>query len=120
MGDSVSIETGRIQERASKLCEGCGTRLTIGAPKAQETWPQRLTLTVDQRDLLLIAAAEYEELSEQAQTISNAVEFIDWISPSVLEEERKRAYDAEIREMRKRQHEQVRNQNRRDMRRGAA
>lgn len=83
---TVKVETGRTLQRHTKLCEGCNARLTIGEPKAQSdsNWWQRLTLTEEQRDLLLVAAAEYEELSEEAGTISNAVEYVDWISPSVL------------------------------------
>jgi hypothetical protein len=118
-GAAMTVETGRTQERASKLCEGCGARLTLGSPKANDTWPARLTLTVDQRDLLLIAAAEYRDLCDEAGEYQDVIQFVDWLSPSVLEEERQRAFEAEIRHMRKLQHEQARSQNQRDMRRTA-
>jgi hypothetical protein len=77
----VKLYTGRTYDR-HRYCQGCGARITIGEPKAGDdtTWWQRLTLTAEQRDLLLIGAAEYEDLCEDTGTISNAVEFVDWCS----------------------------------------
>lgn len=79
------LRTGRLKARTRPLyCESCGVRRTIGEPKARDTWTSRLTLTPEEHDWLLVAAAEFEELSEDAQTVSNAVDFVDWIRKDVV------------------------------------
>ena len=85
MNRQGTVVTGRQKARLTeKLCIGCGMRRSIGDPKPNAIWPQRLSLTPEQVDLILVAAAEFEELSEQAGTISNAVDFADWMSVDAL------------------------------------
>ena len=81
------VTTGRTLLREWQLCQGCNARLTIGEPRTSDdsAWWQRLRLTEQQRDLLLLAAAEYRDLCEEAGEYQDVVEMIDWLSPSVLE-----------------------------------
>lgn len=67
-------------------CHGCHARVMVGEPNPSAYWTAALNLADWQVDLLLNAAAEYEELSEDSQHISNAIEFVDWLSPDVLPE----------------------------------
>lgn len=77
--------TGRVKARSGPLyCATCGMRRLIGEPKARDAWTSQLTLTKREHEWLLVAAAEFEELSEEAQTVSNAVDFIDWIRADVV------------------------------------
>lgn len=84
MGDRSGVTTGRNLTRVGNVCHGCHARIEIGEPKGSDSWPARLSLTKDQVDLLLLAAVEYEEMSEEAQHISNACEFVDWLAPDVI------------------------------------
>jgi hypothetical protein len=59
-------------------------RLSVGDPSPSATWPQRLNLSREQVGLLLEAAAEFEELAEDAGVVSNAVDAIDWLSVDAL------------------------------------
>ncbi len=70
----------------SAYCEGCGVRLTLGEPKAGDAWTSMLRLRPKQRDLLLQAAAEYRELTEEVGEYQDVVQFLDWISVDVVEE----------------------------------
>lgn len=79
---------GRTYVRTRHRCEGCQARITIGFPKTNLHWAERLHLTSEQVDHILQAAAEYEAFSEDAGTISNAVEFIDWMAVDALRRER--------------------------------
>ena len=54
-------------------------RLMVGEPRASSAWPALLSLTPEQVDVLLMAAAEWEELGG-----GTAVEFLDWASVDAL------------------------------------
>lgn len=78
-------ETGRIYPRSRTYqCESCKVRNAIGEPRASDTWPARLHLTEVQLDLLLVAAAEFRDLSIEAGEPVNAIAFLDWIRPDAL------------------------------------
>lgn len=74
---------GRADTRDS-YCLGCGARRTIGAPNSRGYWAQRLRLTPEQVDDLLVAAQEYAELCEESNIVETAVEFVDWMSIDAL------------------------------------
>jgi hypothetical protein len=81
--------TGRTLARTNNyVCESCKVRRALGEPKPNDSWAQRLHLTQLQIDLLLLAATEFELLSEDAGTVSNAVDFVDWCAPDALDEVR--------------------------------
>lgn len=82
----MSTLTGRTNGPAHRdsLCHSCEARVKIGEPRARPLWAQRLRLTAEQHDLLLVAAAEYAELSDEAGEYELAVEFVDWIRPDVV------------------------------------
>lgn len=63
----------------SSYCQGCDMRLLVGEPRASSAWPALLMLTPEQVDVLLMAAAEWEELGG-----GTAVEFVDWMSVDAL------------------------------------
>lgn len=86
MTNPVHIRTGR--ERSRWICPGCHERIMVGEPRATVTWPAQLTLTPDQVKLLLIAAAEYAELSEEAGEWESAVGFVDWMAVDALRGEK--------------------------------
>lgn len=71
------VRTGRIDSR--RLCASCESRVLYGDPRPGDTWAARLRLTREQLDLLLCAAAEFIEAGD-----GSAVEFVDWISGTVL------------------------------------
>jgi hypothetical protein len=73
--------------QATAYCQSCGTRRTVGEPRTTETWYLRLrelTLNPEQLDLLLQAAAEYADLSEEAGEYESAIGFLDWVRPDAL------------------------------------
>jgi hypothetical protein len=84
MPRDTGVETGRKLQRTPRRCEGCEARLTIGDPKPNGAWAQRLKLTPEQVDLLLIAAAEYRDLCDEAGEYQEAVAFVDWVSVDAL------------------------------------
>lgn len=83
-GDGLMSAAGRSHVRGKYVCEACRMRRAIGEPKGNDLWPQRLNLAQEQIDQLTVAAVEFEELSEAAGTISNAVDFVDWVSVDAL------------------------------------
>ncbi len=74
-------------------CESCGVRLTVGEPKVNDTWTTQLTLTAKEWNLLLMAAAEFDELCEGTGYIPLATDFCDWLKPDVVT-----GYSDELRE----------------------
>jgi hypothetical protein len=78
----VGVTTGRTMER--KACPGCNLRYSVGAPQASDTWPARLSLSPYQLDLLLLAAAEFRELCDEAGEYADCVDFLDWVRPDAL------------------------------------
>jgi hypothetical protein len=70
---------GRRYIRTQALCHGCEARRMVGEPRSNDLWPQRLTLTEQQRADLLAAAAEYRDLCEEESIVETAVEFLDWV-----------------------------------------
>ena len=74
---------GRLNGKAN-YCESCNARLTYGEANPNALWYPRLQLSEDQVNFLLIAAAEFSELSRQADDPADAVEFVDWLRPSVI------------------------------------
>jgi hypothetical protein len=82
--DSKSRVGRSLPRKVTYTCEGCGIRKAIGQPKSKDLWAQQLQLSRVQVDMLLAAAVEFEELSEDAGTVSNAVDFVDWASVDAL------------------------------------
>lgn len=77
--------TGREAARGRRgICLSCQQRYMLGEPKASESWPAQLHLSAEQVDLLLIAAAEYRDLCEEAGEYETVVAFVDWLAPDVL------------------------------------
>jgi len=73
----------------SGLCEGCQMRLTIGYPTVSTEdgtgppWSQRLDLDERRIKDLTEAAAEFDQITEDAgMGRFTALEFIDWLTPS--------------------------------------
>ena len=66
-------------------CQGCNVRLLVGEPKAGEgMWPAQLHISAAMMDVLLIAAAEFRDLCEEAGEYADAVEFVDWVRPDAI------------------------------------
>lgn len=82
----------RINVKAG-YCQSCSARLTIGEPNGNERWALRLQLSEEQIHDLLQAAAEYRDLCEEAGEYEYAVQFVDWLIPSVRP--RVTVYDAD-------------------------
>lgn len=78
----MSRHTGR--ERTRWICPGCDQRIYLGEPKAIGSWAQRLHLSREQYDLLLMAAAEYRDLSDAAGEYESVVSFVEWVSVDAL------------------------------------
>ena len=72
------LVAGRIDARKFR-CPGCDARMMYGEPRPNLTWPVRLRLDPETADLLLVAAAEFSELSAEAGEYESAVAFIDWV-----------------------------------------
>lgn len=83
MTEKGAVLTGRISDRG-RLCAGCGERIKLGTPKPSSAWAARLRLTPEQVDLLLVAAAEYAEASDEVGEYESAVEFVDWVRLDAL------------------------------------
>lgn len=86
---------GRITDRSRKRCPTCDARFQFGEPKGTDSWPRRLSLSQEQVNLLLTAAAEFMELhheyvrrslkeGEPPPDMPSAVEFMDWVAPDAL------------------------------------
>jgi hypothetical protein len=86
----MSTKSGRTNQcseckRRAPRCASCDARTEFGEPRPGDAWTTQLWLTRDEFDLLLVAAAEYEEIAEEAQLISSAVTFLDWIQKDCVE-----------------------------------
>ena len=79
---AYGVETGRRAER--NPCPSCEVRFKVGKPKATDTWPVQLTMSPAQLDLLLVAAAEFRDLCDEAGEYNDAVSFVDWVRPDAL------------------------------------
>jgi len=85
------IQTGRklagrprvSSESGPRYCPDCDARMVWGEPNPNYPW-DRLRFTDDQMDLLLLAASEFDKISEDNGDESWAVSFVDWIRPDVL------------------------------------
>lgn len=75
---------GRNLQRTGRLCESCNARLTYGSPKGSGNWAGALRLTREQHDLLLMAAAEWDEINAEVEEPGDTVAFGDWIAVDVL------------------------------------
>jgi len=85
--------TGRTFVREKHTCESCKTRQRVGVPKSGEgTWPARLYIAEGQMDVLLLAAAEFRDLCEEAGEYADAVSFVDWVRPDAV----KRGYSTPV------------------------
>ena len=85
MTTESGVETGRTLPRSRTYeCESCHVRRAIGVPKVSDTWPAQLHINAVQLDLLLLAAAEFRDLCEEAGMYADAVEFVDWVRPDAL------------------------------------
>lgn len=98
---SVRTVSGRVRSCPTcgghpRTCHSCKIRIEFGEPKAGDAWTSQLWLTKQEFDLLLVAAAEYEEIAEEAQHVSSAISFLDWIRPDCVEPDEQ----AELREAR--------------------
>lgn len=76
---STTLIPGRTLTRASDRCHSCNARKTVGDPKAIDSWPPSVTLAPAQIRLLLVAAAEYRDLTEESGEYEHAVQFVDWV-----------------------------------------
>lgn len=82
-----SIETGRTFVREKHTCESCKVRNKVGKPKAGEgMWAARLHVDIDTLDTMLIAAAEFVELCDEAGEYADAIAFMDWVRPDAISE----------------------------------
>jgi hypothetical protein len=72
------VKTGRVDSR--RACLSCQARIRLGEPHPTSNWAERLRLTKEQTDLLLVAAAEFSELSEEAGEYALAVTYVDWVA----------------------------------------
>ena len=79
---SRGLFTGRITTR--RICQSCRMRYAFGEPKPTDSWPARLRMNSDQIDLLLVAAAEYKQLCDEAGEYADPVDFLDWVRPDAL------------------------------------
>ena len=76
------VSTGRTDSR--RQCASCEMRVRYGDPKPNDTWATRLRLTQESINLLLVAAAEYRDLSGEMDDPESAVSFVDWITLTAL------------------------------------
>jgi len=79
-----TVHTGRTRERTYRLCQCCQARITYGEPEPSAAWVQRLRLTPEQHDLLLVAAADFKKLCDELEEPADPVGFADWIRVDVL------------------------------------
>lgn len=118
MNYNNGVQTGRTLPRERTYeCHSCHRRNAVGIPKNLDTWPARLhgnPLTVEQADLLLVAAVEFNEHCQECRNCNhddhlticrqrdepdlppcectryeprgwdNAVAFVDWLRPDAL------------------------------------
>src|SRR5688500_4182931 len=91
MTEKNAVITGRRNAardyQAGAYCASCGIRRLIGEPEKSHVWAGRLhnvPLTPEQMDLILVAAAEYVRLSNEAGETSGPVGFVDWLRPDAL------------------------------------
>ena len=93
------VETGRVaavprRDRAD-YCKSCEVRILYGDPRSNDSWESALELDRSQTNLILVAAAEFEELYDEAVAdalaggtpipeFPTAVDFVDWLTPSAL------------------------------------
>lgn len=76
-------EKVRSSKTGSHLCQGCGVRLMVGDPSKDAAWGQRLVMSEQQIRYCTEAAAEFDQLTEDAgMGRMTALEFMDWLSPS--------------------------------------
>ncbi len=76
------VYTGRTDVR--RYCLGCDQRIKVGEPRGTAAWPSRLRLSREQYELLLVAAAEFSDLSQKAHEQESSVAFLDWVSVDAL------------------------------------
>ncbi len=75
----TSLVPGRTLPRRTYQCASCGARAAVGEPKGIDSWPPSVKLSSAQVRLLLVAAAEYRDLAEDAGEYEHAVQFVDWV-----------------------------------------
>jgi hypothetical protein len=66
---------GRVDSTKAR-CPGCEARLMYGEPRPNATWPERLRLDDETASLLLVAAADFDEMTVESET---AIGFVDWV-----------------------------------------
>ena len=80
-GRVVTCPTCRARETR---CASCNARVRFGRPNHNGRWDTVHLAEGDWRRLLM-AAAEFDQLSNEHGEDSHAVEFMDWIFPDVVE-----------------------------------
>jgi len=83
----------RVLDRVGKVCQGCGVRLTIGEPAVRSAWAGELVLTEAQIKSLTEAAREFDILTRRSRMELDALDFIDWLSPSTRESYKPPTFD---------------------------
>ena len=90
-----SGRTGRCPRcKHEQFCAGCKQAIKFGDPKSLDLWAGRLSLTEDQINLLLVAAAEFEDLHRHyvararrydlpIPPAPTAWDFVDWVDHSI-------------------------------------
>lgn len=72
-------------DAASSYCPSCEIRMVIGKPNPNAPWYPRLKLTDEQVAWLITAGAEFDAFAAEHEDRPTAVEFVDWLAPSVRE-----------------------------------
>lgn len=67
-----------------RICSSCGSKIRYGKPNPNGRWEQ-LRMTEAQWRYLLMAAAEFDALSDEFGDHPTVVEFADWLYPDVVE-----------------------------------
>ena len=68
-----------------RTCNSCTAQIRYGKPNPNGKWEGLWMSDADWRRLLM-AAAEYQALSEEESGVPNVVEFVDWLRPEVVRE----------------------------------
>lgn len=76
-GRNVATTPGR---KVKPRCPTCDIRLVVGEPSPDARW-EGMSLTQEQVNKLLLAAAEFDDVAEQYNDRPSAVEFVDWLGP---------------------------------------
>lgn len=65
-----------------RWCPSCRARAKYGHPNPSDNW-SKLNLSTRMFYILQQAAAEFDQLSQEAGEYPTAMEFLDWLAPSI-------------------------------------